>query len=233
MIIIKIDCREAQLYDELSQIIDINIERVNLELGDIIIESDDPAFSLVFERKTQSDLSASLKDGRYREQKVRLLGNYPAHHCSYIIEGKVPIVSQSIYEGVIYHTMYRDKMHILLTDNIHETAKTIKQIYEKCIAHPDKFVATNTNTDYVANLKIKSRKAHNIDKKTCFILQLSQIPGISHTIAQAIATRYPTWNLLISEMNNENSNREKNIAILSSIPLIGTKKANIILDYIS
>lgn len=41
----------------------------------------------IWERKTLADLSASIKDGRWSEQKVRLASLYPLSSIHYIIEG--------------------------------------------------------------------------------------------------------------------------------------------------
>ena len=43
----------------------------NLDLGDIIIEYNDIPL-IIIERKTIPDLLASIKDGRYKEQKKRI-----------------------------------------------------------------------------------------------------------------------------------------------------------------
>lgn len=49
---------------------------------------------LIFERKSISDLLASLKDGRYEEQSYRLSGsNTNNHNIIYIIEGDPNIKS--------------------------------------------------------------------------------------------------------------------------------------------
>jgi ERCC4-type nuclease len=64
-----------------------------LDVGDIAIcQMKDKSAKIlaIFERKTVNDMLASLKDGRYKEQKLRLMSN----HCQdktkriyYILEG--------------------------------------------------------------------------------------------------------------------------------------------------
>jgi crossover junction endonuclease MUS81 len=228
MIVLKVDYREGHLKEILTNL-ELPILIENLEIGDIIIESDEPKFSLIFERKTYADLLSSIKDGRYKEQKLRMLSNNPAHHCNYILEGKP--IQDSIVDSMIYHTMYRDMIHIIQTNSIGHTADIIKKIYDKCVKNPEKFVATNLEKEYVANVKIKSKKCDNIDKATCFILQLCQIPGISHTIAKEIVKKYSSWTELLSLINNE-SDETKKLEILSSINMIGAKKAKKIIEYI-
>jgi ERCC4-type nuclease len=52
----------------------IIITSEQLEIGDIQIIFDDKLY--VYERKTVSDLLSSINDGRYKEQKIRLLNSH-------------------------------------------------------------------------------------------------------------------------------------------------------------
>ena len=107
---IIIDSREIQLYNILIERdldkYSIYISKEQLELGDIRIISDNIDF--IYERKTMNDLLSSIKDGRYKEQKHRLLSNHK--NINYIIEGSDIISSnnhhsQSILTSVYYHSM--------------------------------------------------------------------------------------------------------------------------------
>ena len=62
-----------------------DVEIVSLDLGDIVIQNGDDA--IVIERKTIADLAASIQDGRHREQKARLIDNYPQSRIVFLIEG--------------------------------------------------------------------------------------------------------------------------------------------------
>ena len=92
--IIKIDNRERKLITlmnalkkDLGYNFDIVVEV--LDLGDIII-CDDNVEKLIIERKSLSDLAASLKDGRYSEQSFRLNGmKIHNHNIVYLIEGDI------------------------------------------------------------------------------------------------------------------------------------------------
>jgi len=232
-----IDSREGKLIEYL---INRNIQflQKQLELGDVIIQSNNPssAFNIIIERKTYADLASSIKDGRYKEQKTRLLASYPAYHCMYILEGdksdiNKTLMNQSILDGVIYHTMFRDRMHVMFSSSVKETADIVLAIFNKCLKNPEKFVATGENTNYVANLKIKKCKMENIDKETCYILQLCQIPNISHVIAKEIAKRYRNWKELVEAIESYDTLKEK-IEIFTAIPMIGDKKAKQIIEYL-
>jgi len=71
-IIIQVDSREKELFELLSKQIEYPVNSMSLEIGDVmIINAEKPL--LVLERKSLSDLAASNRDGRYREQRARLL----------------------------------------------------------------------------------------------------------------------------------------------------------------
>ena len=96
MIKLIIDNREKNLYNNINERDldiyknNINIKYLNLELGDIkiiIYNNEEIIRELVFERKTLNDLNSSIYDGRYKEQKHRLLSNISTNNLTYIIEG--------------------------------------------------------------------------------------------------------------------------------------------------
>lgn len=91
---IIIDERETALYDRVIPLLEtvanpaLHIEKRVLELGDVLFLSDTDKTMAVIERKSFSDLLASIKDGRYAEQSYRLLGTYPnPHSIIYMLEG--------------------------------------------------------------------------------------------------------------------------------------------------
>ena len=85
--IIKVDTREPDLLQQLNHITssmssfkNIVIKFETLPIGDIII-CDDKEEKLIIERKSVTDLLASIKDGRYEEQSYRLNGiNHHNHN---------------------------------------------------------------------------------------------------------------------------------------------------------
>ena len=81
-----IDNREKSLIKLLNE----NNEKYilfNLDIGDIQYKMNDELIYII-ERKTVDDLGASINDGRYKEQKVRLLSNNK-NNIYYIIEGDI------------------------------------------------------------------------------------------------------------------------------------------------
>jgi ERCC4-type nuclease len=90
--IIKIDIRETDLLQQINQHIinipvfkSIIVKSETLPIGDIII-SDGNEDKIIIERKSVSDLLASIKDGRYEEQSYRLNGlTQHNHNIIYLI----------------------------------------------------------------------------------------------------------------------------------------------------
>jgi ERCC4-type nuclease len=114
--IIKIDCREQELIKKCQNTLDIvsNFKKIefkteNLPLGDIII-NDGTNDRLIIERKTLSDLAASIKDGRYEEQSYRLNGiSHHNHNIIYLIEGdisKFNTFKERVDKQTLYSAMF-------------------------------------------------------------------------------------------------------------------------------
>lgn len=233
---VKIDNRESSLINTLETSFDFTIEP--LDIGDVLIEDPENNIQLVFERKTLADLAASIKDGRYKEQKHRLLSNYSPRNVTYIIEDGHLIpkdahgLRKSVYSGVYMNSLYRDGVHIVFTKNLLETAQWIQNVATKCKEKPDSFKKNEEDSgDYLLSRKAKCRKIDNIDPQACYKLQLCQIPGVSYKLAEGIIERYPT---LLAFMTHIGSFADKSTAVksIATIPLIGAKKATTIIEYL-
>ncbi len=231
---VKIDTRESALVQQFDSAFDFVIE--TLDLGDVQILDEENGIRLVFERKTLSDLAASIRDGRYKEQKHRLLATYPAKCITYIIEGGMLMpqdaygLKQSVYTGIYTHTMYRDGIHVVFTRNLGETAAWIRHVATKCKENPAKMVG-GEETEYVNSCKAKARKIHNIDAKTCYKLQLCQIPNVSYKVADSIMGQFPTLSALMTRMGQYET-KATAVKELSALPMIGAKKAATIIEYL-
>ena len=239
MVRIIVDSRETQLISLLqSRDLDkyaehIYIETHQLDIGDIQITCGNKVWTL--ERKTVQDLMASVKDGRYKEQKMRLQSS--GHDCTYVIEGDDVLSHkferyQSILSGAYLHTMYRDNMRIIFTKNINDTCTFILTLACKIIDKPGYFLQEKANQDqdeYIDCLKLKTKKIENITPENCYLMQLSQIPTISITIAKNIQKMYPTMRDFVKMLDEA----EDKVELLCKIDKIGKEKANKILQFMS
>jgi ERCC4-type nuclease len=134
--IIKIDTREQELFKKcestisaVSKFADIKLVSETLPLGDIII-NDGTNDCVIIERKTLSDLAASIKDGRYEEQSYRLNGlQHHNHNIVYLVEGdmyrfnafKERIDKQTLYSAM-FSINYFKGFSVMRSNNMEETA---------------------------------------------------------------------------------------------------------------
>lgn len=239
---IIVDSREKSLFGILKDrdldIYDGKIEilKEQLDIGDIHLSfsHNDNNYLYIYERKTNSDLIASIKDGRYKEQKLRLMAS-GANSLNYIIEGNM-ITSlknknnQKMVSGAYIHSIYRDKINVIFTSDLEDTSTFLLLMASKIIDKPEYFIGINNNDshNYIDYCKIKTEKNKNIDKNTCYLLQLSQIPSISKEIAKNISNKYPSLVSLISALNES----EDKIGLLMKIDKIGKTKAATIIEYL-
>jgi ERCC4-type nuclease len=129
---IIIDERETALYERclvLSQNYPtIQISKEVLPLGDVLLKSSikdgvaDDAILLLIERKSFSDLLASIKDGRYEEQSYRLQhsSGLPWHSIVYLIEGMFSQLRNESDKKIIYSAM--TTLHFFKGFSVHRTS---------------------------------------------------------------------------------------------------------------
>ena len=160
--IIKVDTREHDLLQQINILTanipifkDIVIKSETLPLGDVII-CDDKEEKLVIERKSVTDLLASIKDGRYEEQSYRLNGlNHHNHNIIYLIEGDVNRVNRfktdnRVEKLTLYSAMfslnYYKGFSVFRSFSLEETATIICNMAYKLKKDPTKKAFfTNTN----------------------------------------------------------------------------------------
>jgi len=255
-IVLVVDIREKALHDGITRLLSLqktsskHLESVvvhfkPLELGDVqvvLYENDTIVRELSLERKTLSDLVSSIRDGRYREQKARLLDNVRAQDISYIIEGDT--VSDSlcrndkVVSSAYYNMVFRDDIHVFFTRDVSETAVFLVSLSAKMLGKPKNYARNNADDagagtmlrSYTDCLKLKSRKNQNITPENCFILQLAQIPTISNVIAKNIVHVFSNMGLLLDGMRTCSSQQDK-IKMLSRIDKVGKAKAAKIVEY--
>lgn len=237
---IIIDNRENKLYSIISnRDLDIYKEKIEIEyrqldLGDIQIIFPNESCIYIYERKTVNDLIASIHDGRYKEQKSRLMAS--GKRIGYIIEGdniisNKQIKNQKKLTSVYYSSIYRDNIDVFFMTNMEDTVTFILMLVIKMIDNPEKFIENRKENEYIDVCKIKTEKKKNIDKDTCYLLQLGQIPNISKDLARRIKEVYPTLLTLMNALNTIDE-KKKQIELLTKIDGIGKILAERIIDYL-
>jgi ERCC4-type nuclease len=196
---ITIDAREKDLYAMCSLLNTTNIPLISsqLTLGDSTIGE-----TVIIERKTLTDLAASIKDGRYREQSFRLQKALEENNCKiiYMIEGNLDLYVGNISKETLVKTMYslsNKGFQVFLTKNVKETAYFIMQFAEKIKVTPKVESGIYEETSGI----IQKQKNTNITRDNISIFMLCQIPGISTVTATIIMDNYKHISLLIKELS--------------------------------
>jgi crossover junction endonuclease MUS81 len=155
-----IDNREGKLIELIKSTPSFTIpyELKSLQIGDIIISNDKyPDKSIIIERKCVPDMLASIKDGRYKEQKVRL----QAEKCNsngnklicYLIEGSSQDVrypqEKKVFHGSLVSSIFRDEIPLIRTISLIETLEIINRIHDRMEKDMNDFfkpiIISNTN----------------------------------------------------------------------------------------
>lgn len=139
-----IDEREIDLFEKCEMLIrsspspsSIQLTKEVLNLGDILIKTDDNKDVLLIERKSFQDLLASVKDGRYEEQSYRLLhsSGFPPHSVFYLVEGmfsqlRAPIEKKIIMSAITTMQFFKG-FSVHRTATLHESAEWLLQFADK------------------------------------------------------------------------------------------------------
>lgn len=199
----------------------------NLLIGDYIINYKGKLVTII-ERKTIEDLANSIKDGRYREQKYRLIKNFNKPNIIYIIEGDLNFNNKSyhynkINKTTIYSTIFnmylRDNLNVYHSSNINDTINFLEELTSKIVKQGINFLNSKVSEETVVLNSLKISKKNNLTKYIIYKSQLCCIPGISNKYANAIIEKYPSFiNLLeLSKLSFEDK-----FQILSNLKYINS-----------
>ena len=189
-----LDMRETALADA-CRTLGLAFSTSSLDVGDFMIQSSDGTPLLVAERKTLADFAASNADGRYREQRVRLMavrGSGVA--VLYILEGAWSGDDDRRFGGgrttegqlkrLLTRLVLRYGMPVLQSTSVYDTAawcgKLLSQlINDITVFHPESGGIAETTTaamsTYTATFTA-TKKANRGDGVA--IGMLSAIPGL-------------------------------------------------------
>lgn len=202
MAAIYVDTRECKLRELLEKNGEAFVTKA-LELGDILIEH--PKRQILVERKTIADFHASITDGRYKNQKLRLLEwrnkmdeqTDARKNIIYLFEEKTGDNKDRSYWGALVNMILRDNIGVIQCDGIVRTAQVITDIKKKL--DEDKFDELEGGGRNIS-LEGYAKGKFNTPKH-CYLGQLSLIPGLSPAIAGKIAEKYPNMRALLDGMD--------------------------------
>jgi ERCC4-type nuclease len=206
-----VDYREAELIECLKQR-GIPHTVAPLPVGDIWIgipypveETKEPGQSggLVMERKRITDFEASFLDGRYREQRGRILSFcQPSHHQPiYLLEGAWSTLTGRITKKALIKLLnrltLRYQVPILHTLSTQETAEWVECLVEQWKEDPASVKRTQELVKVSDGLHVQ-KKQNASDPKAFLTACLAQCSGVSIKMADSLATTYPSLALLLS-----------------------------------
>ncbi len=178
-----------------------------LDVGDIsfVLEkaATEDVEAVCLERKTAEDLGASQRDGRYREQRARLLAKQGAGiRIGYLLECPMPwsptlsrtwcrgVFSEVHLQQAIIRLQLRYGISVFQTSGIRETVTWIRRIAGALVADPTVFttgLATSKDAAAAAYTEaIHVKKATNMDADRVLVTLLRTLPGVGAAAAEAI-----------------------------------------------
>jgi ERCC4-type nuclease len=201
---IVLDTREHSLISLLP-----NQTVKQLPVGDIWIQTNEKTL-LVIERKTTADFEASFLDGRYREQRTRLLAYCAENKAKalYILEGgldgKRHRLERSALQKLVHRLVLRYGVAVWSTKDLQDTANTIQLLQQQIL--DDQAVFEGEQLSYT-DVQHVSKKANKDDPMAFAIGSLQCCPGISLKGAQAIwESCNKSWSRLLEISENELAN---------------------------
>jgi ERCC4-type nuclease len=197
----------------------------------------------ILERKTLADLEQSIKDGRYREQKMRMLGHVPAERIAYLIEvggNPPPVIYDATHPdhrprvcGAIMNTLFRDGLRMVFTSHVRESAACVADLWRRTQAgtvNPTPHGASSTSS-YVGTIKLQ--KKDNLNPEICMQMQLGLLPGLSTKKAAAIVDHFKARRLIdIGAALQQCGSQKAAIKCLVQVEGIGKRLAETLYQYL-
>lgn len=216
----------------------IHTKQQKLAIGDFcwMIQSlSDPEkqylYPMIVERKRMDDLVASIKDGRYIEQKWRIQKNCKDFLKIYLVEKcrtsmftekeelqiKSALVSTEVNAGfLVYHTKYFDQtIEVLSNWTILIYKQILATLKENDSNENYNFFNQQNCVDFTEFNKNAQKNC--ITARVVFGRQLMCIPKVSDIIAWSITNKYPTLKHLIINWNQCKSKKEQKLLLHKTV----------------
>lgn len=214
----------AKMFNVTIGKVDVECMICNLEVGDFIIgNSLDSDIQLVIERKTYADLSSSITDGRFRQQKERLVSStHDPGKVMYVLEGSKKSVSSrsAIINGAILNMILKHQFKVLATDSTNDTFDNIVAIYKKIVSG-EMTTGPTTNPTSMTCPPVKLISKKEAVGNNIFATQLTAITGVSYKIALCITQKYKNGGELFGAYTSCEGIKEN---MLADIQVTNTRK---------
>jgi ERCC4-type nuclease len=194
-----IDSRERQLIPLMPHTIQIQL----LPVGDAWFQDASGATALIIERKTIKDLEASVLDGRYREQKGRLLAACAEKGAQplYLLEGPYSSTTGRIavpaLMKLVARLQFKYGIPMIHVQTLAESVTLLTSLHDYWLEDPSNFRRDMTPLKPTEGIHVV-KKANASEPKQFLIACLMQCPGVSSRIAESITDSYPSFPELIT-----------------------------------
>lgn len=152
---------------------------------------------IIIERKSVRDFEASILDGRYREQRGRILSYCQEHKTQplYILEGGLSSGTGRLEKKALIKFLNRLVFHyqipVLQTGSVRETAELIQYLMDQWTEDPTSLQRTTELIKVSDGIHVQ-KKANAADPKQFAIACLAQCPGVSVKMAEVLITALGT-----------------------------------------
>lgn len=197
---IIVDMRETALLLALTPLLadlsGVSLSTAALPVGDIAIrvgETDD----VLLERKSVDDLASSHGDGRYKEQRARLLAQRGTGvSIGYIVEGAASSFtaarfSEADLKNAILRLQFRYTIPVFPTSSVSDSAALVKAVCVALLRDAACFkgglATTAAGAAAVYSEAIHVRKAENSTPDRVVRSMLRVVPGLGPTAVEGVA----------------------------------------------
>lgn len=201
---------------------------------------------MILERKTLKDLCGSIRDGRYRDQKMRMksfacetgavlmyaLEGYKGFGNGMFEIGNSHSVRPSALQTCLLSMSVMDNIRVVGTSDVADTTELLHGLWLR----RDRLFPTattqvkKTGGGDMGHIVAHSKRNKNITPALCFQMQLAQIPGVSERIAGTIAGVWSGPNLFYGQLGGMSSDEERR-KVLERVPAVGKKLADKIVSF--
>jgi len=192
-----IDTREAELIKLLPGSIVKQLPVADIWIGTNDKEEDSATpfgvkeGALLIERKSIRDFEASILDGRYKEQRGRILAFCQEHKTQpmYILEGSLSSgtgrLQKKALMKMLNRLIHRYQIPVMQTASVQETAELIQALVEQWTEDPTSLQRTTELVKVTDGIHVQ-KKGNALDHRQFAISCLAQCPGISVKMAMAL-----------------------------------------------
>jgi ERCC4-type nuclease len=165
---------------------------------------------VILERKTISDFEASFLDGRYHEQRGRLLAYANEHKVAigYVIEGQIKgrsgRLSDAALEKFIIRLQFHHRIPVIKTGSVEETLRIAHLIDEQWAHDEGKLAWDLEKSSGQTPVSLSYVKSECRDTSETFLIgTLTQCRGVSEALAKLISKEFITLEQILKATSGE------------------------------